>query len=402
MKLHLDMPSGIAGNMFLAAAIDLGVEVAPLQQALQSVLQGWRWTITPGRRGGLRGLHLEVHEESHQEADGHGHDHPTHHHHHPHRHLGEILALVDHSALPEPVKQLAATIFRRLAEAEAVVHGIEIAEVHFHEVGAVDAIIDICGAAYACWALGVSSCSASALATGSGFVDCAHGRLPIPAPAVAELLRRYRVPLLADPVNGELVTPTGAAILVTLAERYGACPLTRIDRVGQGLGSREIAGRANLLRLLAQEEEENEATLLREWVTVLTTHIDDMNPEWYGALSDHLWQAGVLDVALLPITMKKGRPGVRLEVMAETEQAERVAALILHHSTALGVRLTPTERLILPRRLREITTPWGMVRVKEAGERCKIEYADLLAVAEGQGWSLLQAQERLLPYLQSV
>jgi uncharacterized protein (DUF111 family) len=195
-----------------------------------------------------------------------------------------------------------------------------------------------------------------------------------------------------------LVTPTGAAILVTLAQSYGPVPLTRIDRIGHGLGSREIAGRANLLRLLAQDDLE-EGPLLRDTVTMLTTHIDDMNPEWYGGLSEQLWQAGVLDVALTAITMKQGRPGVCLEVMVAEEKAEGVAALLLQHSTALGVRMQSVPRVLLPRRIREVESPWGRVRVKEAAGVGKVEYADVWAMAQREGCSLPQMQQRLWSWL---
>uniref|UniRef100_UPI00102D13E1 nickel pincer cofactor biosynthesis protein LarC n=1 Tax=Candidatus Magnetaquicoccus inordinatus TaxID=2496818 RepID=UPI00102D13E1 len=471
----------------------------PLHQALQSLLSGWCWQISEEKRGGIRGLYLQVeesaeeqpsagvaagerqehsrHPHAHHHLHGHRHEHhheyhhvhhdeqhhechhahhdahhqEYHHAHHPvpynvqehapghsghaapvhplqhpllhtplphghpdarlsthsaphvHRSLPTILALIGQSALPQPVKELSSTMFSRLAEAEAAVHGCALNEVHFHEVGAVDAIVDICGAAYAYWALGVTECTASAVAPGSGFVECAHGRLPLPGPAVAELLRRFAVPLRPDKVLGELITPTGAVILVTLAQRFGCSPLTRIDRIGHGLGSREIAGQANMLRLLAQEsragDQEEVFPLLQDRISQLTTHIDDMNPEWYGHLSEQLWQAGIVDLTLTPMTMKKGRPGIRLEVLVAEEKAKAVAALLLRHSSALGVRVQSLSRWLLPRTLREVVTPWGSVRIKEAAGVGKVEYADLLQLAQAQNWSMAEAQQKITPWL---
>ncbi|MBF0462399.1 MAG: nickel pincer cofactor biosynthesis protein LarC [Magnetococcales bacterium] len=385
MKIHLDLEAGMAGNMFLAACLDLGLDRAVLAEALESVASGWSWAITRTQRGGVSGLHLEV----------------TVPHEHHHRSLPTILALIQASGLPDPVKILAGTIFTNLAEAEARVHGIPVAEVHFHEVGALDAIIDICGAAFAVWRLGITHMTASPVPTGSGFVTCQHGRLPIPAPAVAELLRAHRVPLRPDAVEAELVTPTGAAILVTLVNRFGGSGLTRIDRIGHGLGSRVLPGRPNLVRILAQETDPPDVTsaLVRESVVVLSSHLDDMNPEWYGPLWEHLLGAGALDVALIPMTMKKGRPGVRLEVMARPGQETVLAEMVLAHTTALGVRLAVMDRLILPRTAQTVATPWGVVRAKEAGGVWRLEHDDLEQLAKRQGWTLLQAQQTIAPFL---
>lgn len=388
MKIHLDLESGISGNMFLGACLDLGLDLKALRAALATLeLPGWNLEVKKGQRGGLTGIYLHV-------RTSHGHTH---------RHLAPILSMIYGSGLPGPVKKLADQIFIHLAEAEAVVHGVTVEEVHFHEVGAVDAIVDICGAAFAVWKLGIKQVTASAVPTGTGFVVSAHGRLPVPAPAVAELLRKYRVPLRPDAVEAELVTPTGAAILVTLVKKFGAPNLTRIDRMGYGLGSRDLPGRANILRILAQEEEPvQKSGLEQDRVAVLSCHIDDMNPEWYGPLWDHLLQAGALDVALIPMTMKKGRPGVRIEVVGSPGQEESLAQIILTHTTALGVRVALMDRYILPRIERSLSTPWGAVRAKEAAGVWRLESDDLVQLAQRQGWSLLVAQQHLTPYLAEV
>ncbi|MBF0400605.1 MAG: nickel pincer cofactor biosynthesis protein LarC [Magnetococcales bacterium] len=385
MKLYLDLPSGIAGNMFLAACLDLGLDRLLLQNALASLAPDCSWEITQARRGGLRGLHLHIGVPADQ----------------PHRHLRTILNRLDQATLPVAVKELATTMFTHLATAEAAVHGISVEEVHFHEVGAVDAIVDICGAAFAVWQLGVTHVDASPVPTGSGFVECQHGRLPVPAPAVAELLRRHQLPLRPDPVEAELVTPTGAAILVTLLEHFARSGLTRIDRIGHGLGSRELPGRPNLLRILAQTESAPAADsdCIRESVVVLSSHLDDMNPEWYGSLWELLREAGALDVALIPMTMKKGRPGVRVEIVANQGSAEGLARLLLSHTTALGVRMAVMDRLVLPRTARMVETPWGRLRAKEAHGIWRLEHDDLAALAQEQGWSLPQTQQSVAPFL---
>ena len=372
--------------MFLGACIDLGLDRDLLTRSLMTVAPGGSLAITRSQRGGLSGVRAEVIVP----------------HEHHHRHLQTILALIQQAELPDPVKQLAGTIFTNLATAEAQVHGIPVEEVHFHEVGALDAIIDICGAAWAVWQLGITQVTASPVATGSGWITCQHGRLPVPAPAVAELLRTHGVPIQPSAVKGELTTPTGAAILVTLVNRFAPSPLTRIDRIGYGLGQREWPGHPNVLRILAQEEESAPSEWIREPVVVLSTHLDDMNPEWYGPLWNRLREAGALDVALLPMTMKKGRPGVRLEVVAHPEQETTLARMILSHTTALGVRLDRMERLILPRTQKKVTTPWGVIRAKEAGGVWRLEHDDLEQLARNQSWSLLQAQQQVAPFLSAA
>ncbi|MBF0126873.1 MAG: nickel pincer cofactor biosynthesis protein LarC [Magnetococcales bacterium] len=389
MRMHLDLEAGISGNMFLGACLDLGLELRTLKEALATLgVSGWQLEVKKELRGGMSGLHVSFRVP----------------HAHAHRHLAPILAMIHASELPEPVKQRADAIFTKLAEAEAAVHGVSVEEVHFHEVGAMDAILDICGAAFAVWKLGVTQVSASPVPTGSGYVNGAHGRLPVPVPAVVELLRRHHAPLRPDAVEAELVTPTGAAILVTLVDRYGPLELTRVDRVGCGLGSRELHGRGNLLRILVQEETlplppETGSGLLRDRVVVLSCHVDDMNPEWYGPLWEHLMGAGALDMALLPMTMKKGRPGVRIEVVAHPGREEALARLMLTHTTSLGVRMDVMERFVLPRTEKILKTPWGTVRVKEAAGIWRLEHDDLEQLARRQGWSLPETQQNLAPML---
>ncbi|MBF0285236.1 MAG: nickel pincer cofactor biosynthesis protein LarC [Magnetococcales bacterium] len=391
-KLHLDLSSGIAGDMFLAACLDLGVEREELIRALAGLnLPPWSLETQREQRGGMSGLRLTVAFP----------------HEHAHRRLPEILERIDGAGFPPLARDRAGAMFRTLAEAEGAVHGLAPEEVHFHEVGAVDALVDICGAAWALWRLGVEEATASALAVGSGVVRCDHGVMPVPAPATAEILRRFGVPILSAAGEGELATPTGAAILVNTVSAFGVMTLERIDRVGVGLGRRELADRANALRILAEEKRgvvprAVEEGIDRERVAVLSTHVDDMNPEWYGPLWEVLFQAGALDVALIPLTMKKGRPAVRLEVVASEERAEPLARLILAHTTTLGVRLERMERLALHRERRTVETPWGALRVVLAGGSPRLEHDDLAALARRQGWSLPHAAMQVQPFLQSL
>ena len=388
MKIHLDTDSGIAGNMFLAACLDLGLPQDALEAALATLnLSGWSLEIKRERRGGICGLHLEVVVPPEKK----------------HRHLPQVLAIIDESGLSDPVKKNASAIFRILAEAEGAVHGIDPQRVHFHEVGAVDAIIDICGSAFAAWHLGFTEVTATAVPVGTGTVQCQHGRMSIPVPAVAQIFSRYRVPIKPDPVEMELVTPTGAAILVHLVDRFCPPPLTRIDRMGYGLGTRELPGRGNAVRLLAQIEKNNGSTAIyKEPIAVLSSHLDDMNPEWYGPLWQQLFAAGALDVALIPMTMKKGRPGIRLEVVAPPDRQEQLAQLILKQTTTLGVRVAFMDRYVQPRTEQTLETPWGELHIKLAGEMAYPEHESLVQLAQRQGWSLPEAQRRIAPLLEKA
>ena len=343
MKIaYLDCASGISGDMTLAALIDAGVELAQIQAGIDSLgLPGCRIVAEEVKRKGFRATHVTV-------------EHPPE---HAHRHLHHITAMIDKSRLSDQQKDLARRIFTRLGEAEAKVHGTTIEKVHFHEVGAVDSIADIVGAAIGWDLLGVERIMASPIPTGHGFVTIAHGRCSIPAPATAELLTG--IPLAASEVEAELTTPTGAAIVATLVESFGPVPPMRIARIGCGAGTRELAEQPNILRLMVGTAADETATLEQIWV--VETNLDDASGELIGYCTSRLWEAGALDAYTTAIQMKKNRPGVVLSVLCNAADIERIEAVLFRETTTLGVRRWPVSRRKLDRRRHEVTTSWGPI-----------------------------------------
>lgn len=346
---YLDCGSGISGDMMLGALVDAGVSLEALNEAVGSLgLPGCRLVAETVRKNGFRATQIRVEYE----------------HEHAHRHLHHILAIIDRGRLNERQKDLARRVFQRLAEAEAKVHGVGIEKVHFHEVGAADAIADIVGSAVGWDLLGAEQVVASPIPTGTGRVTMAHGETSIPAPATAELL--CGVPLAPSSVPFELTTPTGAAIVTTVASSFGPLPGMTIQRIGYGAGQREIPQQPNLLRLLVGEASENAAT---EQVWVVETNLDDTSGEVIGYCSTRLWEAGVLDVYATPIQMKKNRPAVKLTVLCRTEQIAAVESVLFSETTTLGVRRWPATRQVLPRQPHQVESPWGKID----GKVCWVE-----------------------------
>jgi len=375
---YLDCFSGISGDMMLGALVDAGVELEQISRAIDSIgIAGCRLVAEVVTRQGIRATQIRV-EAPPERA---------------HRHLHDITALIDASQLTSPQKQLAKRIFRRLAEAEAHVHGISIEQVHFHEVGAVDSIADIVGAAVGWDLLGAERLVASPVAVGSGTVQIAHGRVSVPAPATAELLKG--VPIQPSTVEAELTTPTGAAILTTLAERFGPVPAMTIEQVGYGAGSRELDGQPNVLRLLVGRSPDPAP---QEQVWVVETNLDDLPGEVVGYCTDRLWEAGALDVYTVPVHMKKNRPGVILSVLCTTRSLSAVEAVLFAETSTLGVRRWPVERRVLPRAAVSVETPWGKVDGKLSWlsaqqPRFAPEYESCRRVAERAGMPLRSIYE---------
>jgi uncharacterized protein (TIGR00299 family) protein len=369
---------GLAGDMLLGALLDLDPELEQaLAEPLSSLgLPGWRLERAPTTRRALGCVKATF--EVPDEAE--------------HRHLPEIRERIGASSLPAEAKAKADEAFVALAEAEAAVHRIPVERVHFHEVGAADAILDICAVSFALARLGVTQLWCGALPGGSGTIRCAHGDMPCPAPAVVKLLEDYVV--VAGLGEGEMVTPTGAALLRAWGRPLADGQLGyRTRAVGYGAGAR--ASSVLRLSLVDHVGDLDDATgeLIRDRIWVVETHLDDESPELLAFVSARLLERGALDVAFTPLTMKKGRPGVALTVLAPPAGREAVVTTILRETTALGVREQLVERTTLAREIATLTTPWGPVRVKRAGGRDRLEYEDLARIARERDLPLREVTE---------
>lgn len=369
---YFDCYSGISGDMTLGAIVDAGVSIGTLAEELRRLpVAGYELECESVSDSGLSGTRVRVKLNQHSQSQG-------------HRHLSHIQSIIGDSSLGDQVKARSLAVFKRLAEAEASVHGCSVEEVHFHEVGAVDTIVDVVGCVVGLEMLGVRHVYASPLPLGSGTVTCEHGILPVPAPATLELCRRAQAPVRATDVASELVTPTGAAIVCTLASF--ARPAMRLTRIGYGFGAKKLPW-PNALRLWVGEPVDSDAE--QDVVAVIETNVDDMTPELLGAAMDRLLQIGALDVSFEPVQMKKNRPGVKVAVMVEPERAEEIARQLLEHTTTLGVRIHEARRLKCRRWLEKVETPWGEVFVKFrsiAGQQSAApEYEDCIRVARTAG-----------------
>ena len=376
---YLDCASGISGDMTLGALVDAGVDLAAVQAGIDSLgLPSCRLVVQETKKCGFRATQLTVEREPE----------------HKHRHLHHIEAMIAGSVLTERQRELALRIFGKLAEAEAKVHGTTIQKVHFHEVGAVDSIADIVGSAIAWNLLGVERIVCSPVPTGTGFVQIAHGRCSIPAPATGELLRG--IPLADFAAEGELTTPTGAAIVAALVDEFGPLPAMTVEAIGYGAGQKDFT-HPNLLRLLVGESTAKTATSTSDTIVLLETNLDDVTGEAIGFASERLRQAGALDVSTAPLAMKKSRPGVLLAVQCRPADAEALAAVIFRETTALGVRRSTVERIVLPRRTTTVATAHGEVSgivatLPDGSERFSPEYDACAKLAAERSLPLEQIQ----------
>lgn len=454
---YLDCFAGIAGDMTLAALLDCGVPLEALREGLSSLpVEGWDIAAQPVLKSGIHGNSVSIslhgvtddeelqaahasnghaehgheHSHAHEHSDhehshshdhahanvhagehshehhahdehghshhDHGHDHEHHHHAHEHHHgrsMAEIRDIIQSSGLSERVKQNSLAVFEAIARVEAQMHHSTPEEVHFHEIGGVDSLIDICGVAWCLEYLGVQEVYCSALPYSTGYVDCAHGRMPVPAPATLELLKG--APMIPTEIRGEMITPTGAGIVAALARGFGAPPAMTVQKVGAGAGKKDWPDRPNLLRVVIGERMESQAsygehsqpaTSLQgqttstrseaqavenaglQWQTMslLETNVDDMNPELWDFVFARLFEAGAVDVWLQPVQMKKNRPASLLGALCESTKQEAVVAALLRETTTLGVRISTVRRAALSREMREVQTAWGNVRVKVA------------------------------------
>lgn len=491
---YIECFSGISGDMFLGALVDAGVPLRLLEEAVAALGVGAELRVRRVDRSGITATKVNVvvdgevdrprdTAESRADADGHGHSHAPHEaeahshaehshssqtgapapHEHSHgRHLTEIKRIIGAAQISEKAKTTAIAIFEALGAAEARIHNMDIEHVHFHEVGAVDALVDIVGAAVGAEALGVDEIVCSPLNVGGGTVKCAHGVFPVPAPATVELLKS--APVYSTGVQAELVTPTGAAIVKTLAARFAAFPAMKIEKTGYGAGSRDFPGHANVVRITVGEAIPKNMTYMRgvllngealdpapadrsgqfpaerlaadaasrvstnetgqksltafagsalehtalETITVLEANLDDLNPQVFGYVMDKLLAEGALDAFGIPVQMKKNRPGTLLTVLCKPEDAVKMMGILFAETSTLGVRRRDEQRQVLERRWESVTTQWGDVRVKIASmngtvTNCAPEYEDCRKIAEDRRVPLKSVMlEALQAYTQGL
>ena len=425
---YLECFSGMSGDMFLGALIDAGVSPELLERTVAALALGARLEISRVNRSGITATKVDVwvngekegpagsvaHEHSHEahehdrrhdvaHAHSHdsapastrkgvsasnSHDRPHSHDHGPHSHgrsLKEIRGIIGHTAISDTAKQTALKIFDVLGAAEAKIHNNEIESVHFHEVGAVDAIVDIVCASVGAEALGVADFVCSPLNVGGGTVKCAHGVFPVPAPATVEILQG--APVYSSGMQVELLTPTGAAIVKTLATRFGSFPEMTIEKSGYGAGTRDFPGNPNVVRLVIGESTPSLVSkTAQDTISVLEANLDDLNPQVFGYVMDRLLAEGALDVFGMPVQMKKNRPGTLLTVLCKPDDAAKLAHIIFAETTTLGVRRREEQRQTLARRWVSVSTPWGEVRMKIASMNGTVtnyapEYEDCRRIA---------------------
>lgn len=359
---YFDCPSGAAGDMVMGALVDAGVPFDALRDELGKLgLSGFTLERREVMKGVFRATKVDVHVHDHDHTHGdagHAHHEPHGRHEHPDRNLESILALITASGLDAGVKAKAARIFTRLAEAEARVHGTTVDQVHFHEVGAVDAIVDVTGACIGLHLLGVDAVHCSALPVGGGFVTGAHGRIPIPGPGTAELLKGF--PVVDTGVKRELVTPTGAAILTTLATSAGTMPAMTVEAVGYGAGDMDLEA-PNVLRVFVGRPADSGG---RETIMQVETTVDDMQPQLWEAVMERLFEAGALDVYLTPVMMKKSRPGTVLTALCTPDKVTDLSRVLFEESSTIGVRWTAYQRERLAREMVTLTTAYGAITYK--------------------------------------
>ena len=398
--LYLDCCMGAAGDMLTAALVELLPDPDAFIQELNSLgIPGVRFTKEPSVKCGITGTHISVtvHGEEEESLDHHTHGHDHHHedhhhdshhdghHHHHHSSLHDIEHIVcGHLLLPERVKKDVMAVYGLIAEAESHAHGVPVTDIHFHEVGTMDAIADITAVCLFMDRLSPDEVVVSPIHVGSGQVRCAHGVLPVPAPATAYILKD--MPIYGGAVKGELCTPTGAALLKHFATRFGDMPVMKARAIGYGMGKKDFEA-ANCVRAILGETADK-----ADVVSELSCNVDDMTAEEIGFAMEQLFAGGALEVYTIPIGMKKSRPGTLIRVMCREQDKEKIIALIFKHTTTIGVRESQTQRYVLDRKITAMDTPYGTVRRKDSTgygvTRSKYEYDDLAKIAKDRGMSL--------------
>jgi uncharacterized protein (TIGR00299 family) protein len=424
---YLDCFSGISGDMFLGALLDAGVSSKVFEQTVDALNVGAHLEISRVNRSGISATKVGVvvkgekdsprasrkelsasneHSHAHQNSEPHGHDHENHPEHQHGRGLTEIREIISKAVISESAKGTAIAIFEKLGQAESKIHNVPIENIHFHEVGAVDALVDIVCAAVGTEALAPDEVICSPLNVGGGTVECAHGTFPVPAPATVELLKG--APVYSSGIQAELVTPTGAAIVATLVNRFSSFPEIKIDKTGYGAGTRDFPGHANVLRItIGGALPQLAAKTSQETISVLEANLDDLNPQVFGYVMDRLLEAGALDVFGIPVQMKKNRPGTLLTILAKPEDADQLAQIVFSETTTLGVRRREEKRQVLARRWQNVSTRFGDVRIKIASLNGTVtsyapEYEDCRRIAVEHRVPLKAVmQEAMQQYLQS-
>jgi uncharacterized protein (TIGR00299 family) protein len=380
--LFYDCFSGISGDMNLGAMIDIGIDKEFLTGELRKLnLPGWELIVEKDQRHGIIGTKATVKQTCHEHVP---------------RHLSDIMKIINESSLEKRVRELSGSIFMKIAEAEALVHGVPVEKVHFHEVGAVDSIVDIVGAAICFHALDVDKVYVSTVELGGGFVSCDHGKLPVPAPATAEIIKG--IPARKGNVDFEATTPTGAAILATLGTDFGKVPDIRITKTGYGAGQKDHAEIPNLLRVFIGETDDHKPG---HDALLLECNIDDMNPEFFEFISEKLFKTGAADVFISNIIMKKGRPGTMLSVICEPGKEDLLKEIIFSESTTVGIRTFPFKKDTLSRKFETVETLYGKVTVKRSfynGKEvsCKPEYEECRKIAEEKGIPLKTVYNKIM------
>ena len=380
--LYFDCFSGISGDMTVAALLSLGIDQEKFTAELAKLhLPGYQIEIQTCKRHGISGIDFNVLVEEHGHVE---------------RNLQDITSIIKGSLLSDPIKEFSLQTFQEIARAEAKVHGRRIEEVHFHEVGAVDSIIDIVGTAVCLELLGWPEVASSPLHEGHGFIQCQHGRLPVPVPAVLEMLAGSAIPVICDGPATELVTPTGMALIKTLTREYGPLPSGQVAQVGYGMGKRDT-GSLNALRIIAVEAMDAKGEATAGQVVVLETNIDDMPGEQIAYAMDKARELGALDAFTVPIYMKKNRPAFMLKVIARPRDEAGLCELLFKETTTLGIRKYYVERNFMPRTIEEVETPLGKIKVKIASfgsiSKASPEYEDCRRIAEATGLPLREIYE---------
>ena len=380
--LYFDCFSGVSGNMILGAMVDAGIDIKALKKELKKLdLHGYSLKVSKVKRKGIKGTKVDV------IVDKKKHLH--------HTHYKDIKRLIERSKLSKKIKEDSLAIFKNIAEAEAKIHRTSVDNVHFHEVGAVDSIVDVVGASICISLLNSDITLSSPINTGKGMVKTEHGLLPVPAPATTEMLKGF--PSYSSDIEFELATPTGVGIITAMAKASNTIPVMKTNAIGYGAGSKDFSDSPNLLRIMIGE---GYSPSEQDSITVIESNIDDMNPQFYDHIMNRIFDAGALDVFLTPIIMKKNRPAVKITLLSDNDNVNKLADILLKETTSFGLRMYKTERIKLEKEIKTVKTEYGSTKVKIGKKNGKIiniapEYEDCKRIANERGISIREVYEKV-------